>query len=908
MQNYNNICMSTFPKSNRTGMSVRLGKLNSEQSSDNKRRFTRKNVRFSKESILSGFENPSNWKINSKGEWIYKPFTNRKTLVSKRKSPTRRGKGKRGNNTLRPKHLDWKFESKIDLLPVICNLQCDFFSIEEYRNMLQIHKKYIQKLVRNHGFEFASKLYKKSRTYVFSLIEGCDKDNPYFTKETPVEKIKYLKNWIHLYDLALRASEGEEIERAKAYASLNTIMYCTRILEENYFRDISSITEKAGKIDPKIKQKFQTYVRKTVESKGIKDILVKTLADRQLRLQLNNNSNGPNSKKRLSSLYQELLYLVNSDFFDPYTTLCKNVKGGDKLSHYMESFKGMSPIKGTLIRKIAQVTSPDLKVRDVAMVDYWTQVLLSSYEGAIYEVFEKVYPENVKLKSHDSGFNRAISFNKEISIKDPKGVNSYDISDWTDRLHRDLQYIVMSECFDEETAKAWLSLVVTCPWYFKPKDCTVYYGQGQGMGTRGSMAIATLTYIMYVQFKLSEHYTTEDTSLWSCVVGDDIWSYDPDTILPKAFEDIYLPVNSKGKKGTDKGRYIEFVSRTAFNEIDVSRISSRVINQASDWKNLPALLIVAMKRGLDLPASSFEYLNKTASDGITYLQKLQNLMILLLQEDLLMKESIEALRQVNNEELIVGFKDRILGLDTTYLERNGYLPKNLVFSEDNEIKIIELSEDTRNFFLISKFIISSVKLNSNLEKLFDSLGEVPYSIKSAGAVMAKAIPFDMEGDLYKAALDFFKPPHESSNSFLVKEGLLHPNLLVSMESLIQAQRVRSELMFKFPVKIPDNPKAESVININIGNKLIEGFSFKKLSTADYGGDKYYKSLSYEMLDIIKHLDINKRTIELSGDQQNHLRWMLDEDRFLKLSGLPGFPTLVGNDKNKVNILEEFTMF
>uniref|UniRef100_A0A2V0RB88 RdRp n=1 Tax=viral metagenome TaxID=1070528 RepID=A0A2V0RB88_9ZZZZ len=217
---------------------------------------------------------------------------------------------------------------------------------------------------------------------------------------------------------------------------------------------------------------------------------------------------------------------------------------------------------------------------------------------------------------------------KTITL-DAKHLKCYDISSWTDKFHRDLQKIVVKKLFSARFAEAWAQLVVHCDWYYPKLDCTVKYGQGQGMGTNGSFDIATLTDHLYINFIIDRKTTFKGVFPSNeCYgkVGDDLWIYDPEDQIPVFYEKISLPINtSKSKFFCGNSSYMEFCSRTFFDAEDVSRISPNIINKSKDYRYIPMLLGLCSSRGIQLDASLFETLNNNVKNSeLTYLHKLQD--------------------------------------------------------------------------------------------------------------------------------------------------------------------------------------------------------------------------------------------------------------------------------------------
>jgi hypothetical protein len=277
----------------------------------------------------------------------------------------------------------------------------------------------------------------------------------------------------------------------------------------------------------------------------------------------------------------------------------------------------------------------------VAIVDFWSQLVLEPIRAEVQSVIERKFGKTDFRKDQDNGVAAMREFqlrclNKEIIKRNgktlhlnPKDLYFYDMSSWTDRFHRDLQKVVMRQLFGPRLAEAWAQLTVHCDWYLPSSNRTVKYGQGQGMGTNGSFDIATLADHLFINFiidrKMSISGLFPDNTCYG-KVGDDLWIYDPDRIIPSYYKQINLPINmTKSKEFVNGHSIAEFCARTFFDGTDVSRISPGVISKSKDFRYIPLLLGICSSRGIQLDASSFKRLNNNIkSSEESYFDKLQD--------------------------------------------------------------------------------------------------------------------------------------------------------------------------------------------------------------------------------------------------------------------------------------------
>jgi hypothetical protein len=414
--------------------------------------------------------------------------------------------------------------------------------------------------------------------------------------------------------------------------------------------DLESVIQKAKPIDQVILDEFSDYVKESLENIKYTGNNVNLF-----NIRFNLKKNGPNGVPKIESSIQEAHELLNSKLARPFRIVCKELNC-EYLYEYLElvtSKTSCEPINSNLqpeseqsvrLRVLASIPDKGFKTRLVAIVDFWTQLVLEPFRSFVQDVIEIKFGNTDFRKNQDLGVAKMVEFQQQClegyeitkngkTIKlDAKHLKCYDISSWTDNLHRDLQKIVVRELFSPKLAEAWAQLVVHCDWYYPKLHHTIKYGKGQGMGTNGSFDIATLTdhlFINYVIDKKTSYKGIFPNNQCYGKVGDDLWIYDPENQIPIFYEKIYLPINySKSKVFVEGNSFTEFCSRTFFNAEDVSRISPNIISKSKDFRYIPILLGLCSSRGIQLDASSFETLNrKVKGSEETYLHKLQDWLV-----------------------------------------------------------------------------------------------------------------------------------------------------------------------------------------------------------------------------------------------------------------------------------------
>nr|QIR30229.1 RNA-dependent RNA polymerase [Plasmopara viticola lesion associated mitovirus 5] len=186
---------------------------------------------------------------------------------------------------------------------------------------------------------------------------------------------------------------------------------------------------------------------------------------------------------------------------------------------YTQSFNNMSDIfvkdklnktKLSYSGKLSVIMDPELKVRVIAIFDYFSQVFLKPIHTMLLK--------NLKKFSCDRTFT-------QNPYKDWSNKGHYfwsmDLSSATDRFPISLQRRLMRELIGPKASSAWASLLTSREFKVPSgDDQTVKYAVGQPMGAYSSWAAFTLSHHLVVQWcaHLVNRYPTKDY----IILGDDI--------------------------------------------------------------------------------------------------------------------------------------------------------------------------------------------------------------------------------------------------------------------------------------------------------------------------------------------------------------------------------------------------
>lgn len=463
------------------------------------------------------------------------------------------------------------------------------------------------------GIEFGTKKYKQVQNYCIQLMEGnlkpeeVDRLSVGIKDRWPNALGSIRPLWHQIRDKGPYRYVGDQIIR--------TLFSIQRTVEDFTNMDLSMIEYK-GEVDRGLLKEFSEFSENKLKEFGYKINDGELIDDFIIKPPLSIEASGPNKvPKSQSAAYESFLLVNDEELFPPFKNMCKLTKSQEflgfvehvadkyrtnkskkpfigpetKESIIRDVFKSenveSSNIKGCL-RKITAVPDVGNKSRIVAIPDYFTQCLLTPFENKILKVIKTLYPESSNIFDHSGGFDKL-----KLAIK--PGTACLDASSWTDTFSVKFQRPLVKTIFGSEFADNWVSLVVRCKWSVKGGETRLMYRTGQGMGTKGSFAIASLAYLMLMEFLTRKHYPSLIDNIKDKgkrfegifnQIGDDSWNQDPKGLI---FEDLTklcgIPINkSKSKFATDDNLVGEFVSRNLNYGHDVSRISSSLCRNVGE--------------------------------------------------------------------------------------------------------------------------------------------------------------------------------------------------------------------------------------------------------------------------------------------------------------------------------------
>jgi len=455
------------------------------------------------------------------------------------------------------------------------------------------------------GIEFGTKKYKQVTNYCIQLLEQST-ELSIVDRLSTGKKDKWPNGLGELRPLFHQVRDNGPFRKIGDQV-IRTLFSMQRVVEDFNEIDIKNI-EYSAKIDPEFLKSYEEFVIKKYEEFGIVNGIgtdEKGNSTYKITPPLSMTAYGPNkAPKTESAAYEAYLLLNSKELHPPFKRMClytNNTEFYEFMKEVGSNFETLYYPKGgkksksvdipdfykssvehtntACLRKLTSVADVGNKARVVAIPDYWTQCLLTPMEQRILETIKEFYPDCSNIFDHSGGFEKLRRFIK-------KGTVSMDAQSWTDTFSVKFQRPHLKCLYNAEFSSDWSALVARCKWSIKGTEKFIFYRTGQGMGTRGSFALASLGYLSLLEFVVVRNYphlikrnaNGRISNLMEIFnqVGDDLWGQDPDGLV---YADLTnkagIPVNkSKSKFATEANLVGEFVSRNLNFGNDVSRIST----------------------------------------------------------------------------------------------------------------------------------------------------------------------------------------------------------------------------------------------------------------------------------------------------------------------------------------------
>jgi hypothetical protein len=461
------------------------------------------------------------------------------------------------------------FENKVP--PAIAALINTFIT-----SVVRAHNHYIL----HQGVAFGTKYWKEITAYCTSVCEGRETEKVHRLATGRVDgwptRLTELRPLFHYI---IDVTKPHHF-RAECLRLLLTLFKLNKVCSDYKEIDISDI-DSSFKLNPETISGFNAYLSKVFPV--TQEDRLKNLAELRSDSFVFGPANGPNSVPKAESALAEAKLLLDGDLTEPFTDYC-NLTSNTQLLSYMENYiklgieepksNRVAIRKDITLRKLQAIASNGNKSRTIAICDFWTQTLLAPLEHKEQNDMVRRFAGRSAFLSHSQGWTNCQTQRDETFV-------SLDAKAWSDNFPSKLQFLYLTHKYGKPLAKAWLNLTVKCKWKLGNTSDTVIYGKGQGMGTKGSFVLASVTDHLFIEYIQSINY---GKTLPYVKVGDDLVISDPLNVMAAAYQGIGVSINmSKSKIKTKFGHFMEFVSRNSWDGYDYSTIS-------------PSLLVKALKQ------------------------------------------------------------------------------------------------------------------------------------------------------------------------------------------------------------------------------------------------------------------------------------------------------------------------
>jgi hypothetical protein len=464
--------------------------------------------------------------------------------------------------------------------------------------VLACHNGFIKSL----GIKFGTKHYKAITLYAKLLIEGRQAE--------PVSRVSVGKKdkWPNCFGSLrpiYRSIINDDTPKPLKVANLqllNTLFNLNKVCGGLSELNIDDIVAEF-KIPNDMLQAFERWLVKRLGTQDTTGNLQKLRVENLIF----GPANGPNKQPKVQSAPDEAYSLLDDPKLGPhFKKMCELTGNQGFLSFVAKQAKKSKD--NTFLRKLVSIPDKGNKSRIVAICDFWTQSLLDPLEKAEINELMTKFGDKSAFLSHDSGFDKV----KQNLTNDWVSI---DATSWTDNFPLVFQYTYLKLRYGLLFAKSWAQLVGKCDWHLGDSDKTIKYGKGQGMGTKGSFIIASITDHYVIEWWMEQHYGKVNPY---CKVGDDLVASDKDNILIKNYPTIGVPVNIfKSKMETPKGHFLEFVSRNLWDRADYSAISANLVYKARKQPYLLPVLYEHLRGRMSLSPSYNELIDSMSIEGRT---------------------------------------------------------------------------------------------------------------------------------------------------------------------------------------------------------------------------------------------------------------------------------------------------
>jgi hypothetical protein len=288
--------------------------------------------------------------------------------------------------------------------------------------------------------------------------------------------------------------------------------------------------------------------------------------------------------RQMYSHFQDYCSATNSTILDWINRISREISVADfslgkpfKLSYIKNR------VNGDYLGQLSLKDEPAGKQRVFAIVDGWTQSLLTPLHDYLFDILKKLPNDGTMDQgaSYDRACAKAVKYNCSYG---------YDLSAATDRLPIKLQVDILSSLIGMKAAVAWRNVLVDRSYLLE--DQAYRYVVGQPMGAKSSFAMLGLCHHMIMQY-ISHSLGNKGWEERYEITGDDI------VIFCKDLADAYLtfmkrigvPINEKKSVVAEGRPVLEYLKRTFAFGHDVSPLSFKQFFSQDTFKGRISTII-----------------------------------------------------------------------------------------------------------------------------------------------------------------------------------------------------------------------------------------------------------------------------------------------------------------------------
>lgn len=397
---------------------------------------------------------------------------------------------------------------------------------------------------------------------VKGLIEWCKNHRlallHYWSGEFPSKVVKGVPVTKDGWPIAL----GRELLKASTDSTLVkrlllTCLYSTRALAAGTVPDTSPITDPLSVADLPSLDEYKVQFWRALGYRPSETKVPRGIYFRKFHM---SSKAGPSKGTAIWGSMKDFgLLLDHSDLLADLRVL-----GGSRLCKVFDTLaknyhlipEVLEPRKGTTLRRLTSFPDKELKVRTVAILDYFSQTALRAFHDYLFRAIRKI--------PQDCTFNQG----KILTLaKDWKVFYSIDLTAATDRFPIQIISMVLQGLLPKFYVDAWVNVMVKYP--FDYNGTPLRYAVGNPMGAYSSwnsFAIAHHYIMFWCCQKLGKDWKSSEYAL----LGDDILIGCPQ--LAELYKDTMarLGVGISDIKTHESSKLYEFAKRLVLNGIEIT--------------------------------------------------------------------------------------------------------------------------------------------------------------------------------------------------------------------------------------------------------------------------------------------------------------------------------------------------